>query len=206
MKIENRRIGSIRPYERNPRRNDPAVAAVVASLREFGFRQPIVVDTGGVIVTGHTTYRAAKKLGLQHVPVHVAADMTEEQVRAYRLADNKTAELAEWDDAKLTAEILALSGHGLDLAAFGFDVSDTDETGGESDDDDDVSGSGNNGGTADTPGADIEILRCTFTAKQQETVKKALDKTAKAGPFGPTGNSNTAGNSLARICEEYRED
>jgi hypothetical protein len=200
MKIETRRLDSIRPYERNPRRNDPAVAAVAASLREFGFRQPIVVDAAGVIITGHTTYRAAKKLGLQHVPVHVAADLTPQQAQAYRLADNKTADLAEWDDAKLTAEILALSGQGMDLAQFGFPAPDAPDAG-----EGDVGGTSSGGG-GDTPGAGIEILRCTFTAKQLETVKKALDKATKAGPFGPTGNGNVAGNALARICEVYRED
>ena len=198
MKIENRAIDTIQPYERNPRRNDPAVAAVANSLREFGFRQPIVVDGQGVIITGHTTYRAAKRLGLRHVPVHVAEDLTPEQVQAYRLADNKTGELATWDDAALTQEILALAGEGLDLAAFGFPAPDAPET-----------GAGDAGGTAssaDTPGANIQILRCTFTACQQETVKKALEKATKAGPFGPTGNGNIAGNALARICEVYRED
>ncbi len=200
MKIENRAIHSIRPYERNPRRNDPAVAAVAASLREFGFRQPIVVDAAGVIITGHTTYRAARKLGLQHVPVHVAEDLSREQVQAFRLADNKTAELAEWDDAKLTQEILALTGQGLDLAQFGFPAPDAPEAS-----DADAGGTAT-GDKGDRPGADIQILRCTFTAKQQETVKKALEKAAKAGPFGPTGNGNIAGNALARICEVYRED
>jgi len=197
MKIENRAIHSIRPYERNPRRNDPAVAAVAASLREFGFRQPIVVDAAGVIITGHTTYRAAKKLGLQYVPVHVAADLTPEQAQAYRLADNKTAELAEWDDAKLTQEILGLAGQGLDLAEFGFAAPEPAEA---------AAGPDAPSTAADSPGADIQILRCTFTARQQETVKKALEKAAKAGPFGPTGNGNIAGNALARICEVYRED
>lgn len=199
MKIETRRIDTIRPYERNPRRNDPAVAAVAASLREFGFRQPIVVDAAGVIITGHTTYRAARKLGLQHVPAHVAEDLTPQQVQAFRLADNKTAELAEWDDAKLTQEILALAGQGLDLAQFGFPAPDADKA-------DADTGGAASGDDGDRPGADIEILRCTFTAKQQETVKKALEKAAKAGPFGPTGNGNIAGNALARICEVYRED
>lgn len=200
MKIENRAIHSIRPYERNPRRNDPAVTAVAASLREFGFRQPIVVDAAGVIITGHTTYRAAKKLGLQHVPVHVAADLTPEQAQAYRLADNKTAELAEWDDAKLTQEILGLAGQGLNLAEFGFSAPEA----AEADAGPDAPGACGDGD--DKPGADIQILRCTFTARQQDTVKKALEKAAKTGPFGPTGNGNIAGNALARICEVYRED
>jgi ParB-like chromosome segregation protein Spo0J len=79
ISVELREITSIRPYERNPRLNDKAVDAVASSLREFGFRQPIVVDTDGVIIAGHTRYKAALKLGLQKVPVHVVADLTSER-------------------------------------------------------------------------------------------------------------------------------
>lgn len=95
MKIEIRPLADITPYEKNPRINDGAVDAVAASLREFGFRQPIVVDEAGVIVCGHTRWKAAQKLGLEKAPVHVAKELTPEQVRAYRIADNKSAELAE---------------------------------------------------------------------------------------------------------------
>ncbi|MCD4726865.1 MAG: ParB N-terminal domain-containing protein [Pirellulales bacterium] len=94
MNIEMRPIKDIRPYENNPRQNDAAVDAVAVSIKEFGFRQPIVVDTEDVIVCGHTRYKAAQKLGLQEVPVHVATDLTPEQIKAYRIADNKTADLA----------------------------------------------------------------------------------------------------------------
>ena len=95
MKVELKNIESIRPYEQNPRLNDQAVEAVAKSLREFGFRQPIVVDTEGVIIVGHTRWKAAQKLGLQKVPVHVAKDLSPAQVKAYRLADNQTATLAK---------------------------------------------------------------------------------------------------------------
>ena len=95
--VELRGIDDIRPYERNPRLNDQAVDAVARSLEEFGFRQPIVVDAEGVIVCGHTRWKAARKLGLAKVPVHVAKDLSPEQIRAYRIADNQTATLAEWD-------------------------------------------------------------------------------------------------------------
>ena len=81
MKIELRKLSEIKPYENNPRLNDDAVEAVAASIREFGFRQPIVVDAHGVIIIGHTRYKAALKLGLEKVPVHVAKDLTPEQVR-----------------------------------------------------------------------------------------------------------------------------
>ncbi|MCR4411290.1 MAG: ParB N-terminal domain-containing protein, partial [Thermoguttaceae bacterium] len=92
MKIETWKLDRIRPYANNPRLNDDAVDAVAASIRQFGFRQPIVVDPEGVIIVGHTRYKAALKLGLEKVPVHVATDLTPEQIKAYRIADNKTAE------------------------------------------------------------------------------------------------------------------
>jgi ParB-like chromosome segregation protein Spo0J len=89
VKVELRGIETIRPYEQNPRLNDQAVGAVAKSLREFGFRQPIVVDADGVIICGHTRWKAAQKLGLKQVPVHVATDLTPAQVKAYRIADNQ---------------------------------------------------------------------------------------------------------------------
>jgi ParB-like chromosome segregation protein Spo0J len=97
MQIEIHLIGQIRPYPGNPRQNDAAVDAVAASLKEFGFRQPIVVDADGVIIVGHTRYKAALKLGLKQVPVHVATDLTPAQARAYRIADNATNEIAGWN-------------------------------------------------------------------------------------------------------------
>ena len=120
MKIEQWDIDRVRPYEKNPRRNDKAVAAVAESIRAFGFRQPIVVDGDGVIVVGHTRYKAALKLGLKSVPVHVAADLTPQQARAYRLADNRTAENAEWDVDLLPIELGALRDEGFDLKLAGF--------------------------------------------------------------------------------------
>ncbi|RMF21476.1 MAG: chromosome partitioning protein ParB, partial [Deltaproteobacteria bacterium] len=121
MKIEMRNIDDVRPYEANPRLNDAAVDAVAESIRRFGFRQPIVVDGDGVIVVGHTRWKAARKLGLAKVPVHVAKDLTPEQARAYRIADNKTAELAEWDLELLPAELEELQALDVDLSLLGFD-------------------------------------------------------------------------------------
>jgi DNA modification methylase len=118
--VEMRPVDSVRPYPGNPRRNDHAVEVVAKSVREFGFRQPIVVDADGVIVVGHTRYKAALKLGLSEVPAHVALDLTPAQAKAYRLADNRTASIAEWDDDKLVAELLALRDVGVDLDLLGF--------------------------------------------------------------------------------------
>jgi DNA modification methylase len=121
MSVELRPLDAVRPYANNPRQNDDAVEAVAESIRRFGFRQPIVVDADGVIVAGHTRFRAAQRLGLATVPVHVATDLTADEIRAYRLADNKTAELASWDTSMLSIELDALRGAGIDWTLLGFD-------------------------------------------------------------------------------------
>jgi DNA modification methylase len=142
MLVEERPIDSIRPYENNPRINDPGVDAVAASIREFGFRQPLVVDEDGVIVVGHTRYKAALKLGLQTVPVHVATGLTPQQLKAYRIADNQTARLSSWDDEKLVLELVALqqAGFNMDLTGFPADelmqLLQADPSGGLTDPDD----------------------------------------------------------------------
>jgi DNA modification methylase len=120
MQIDLWPIERVKPYERNPRQNDSAVDAVAASIKEFGFRQPIVVDKDGVIVVGHTRWKAAQKLGLKEVPVHVAKDLTPEQAKAYRLADNATNEIAQWDKELLPLELADLQAVGFDLGLLGF--------------------------------------------------------------------------------------
>jgi len=122
MKIELRPLGDIKPYPGNPRVNDGAVDAVAESIRRFGFRQPIVVDADGVIICGHTRWKAAQKLALVKVPVHVAKDLTPEQIRAYRIADNSTAQVAEWDFDTLPVELAALKDTGIDWTQLGFDA------------------------------------------------------------------------------------
>ena len=125
MEIIEKSIDELIPYERNPRRNEEAVQYVKASIREFGFKQPIVVDVNNVIVVGHTRYLAAKELGLKKVPVLVASDLTEEQIKAYRLADNKTAEFASWDFELMDSEIDDILN--IDMSEFGFfDMGDID--------------------------------------------------------------------------------
>ena len=120
MRIVHRSPDSITPYPGNPRCNDAAVDAVAASIKAFGFRQPIVVDADGVIIVGHTRWKAAKKIGLKKVPVHVATDLSPEQQRAYRIADNQTASLAEWDYDRLIAELTELGNGEFDLSLLGF--------------------------------------------------------------------------------------
>ena len=120
MTIKEIKTKDLKPYENNPRINDAAVEAVAESIREFGFKVPIVIDTNHVIVAGHTRAKAAELLGLEKVPCVIADDLTEEKIRAFRLADNKTAEIAEWDYNLLEMELQSL--HGLiDMGRFGFD-------------------------------------------------------------------------------------
>jgi DNA modification methylase len=124
MLVEMRSLASIHPYENNPRQNDAAVEAVARSIQEFGFRQPIVVDEQGVIIVGHTRYKAAVLLGLTEVPVHVAVGLSPEQAKAYRLADNQTATLAQWDEDELIQELAQLKDLNFDLTLTGFAVDD----------------------------------------------------------------------------------
>ena len=105
MKVEEWEIEKLIPYIRNPRINNEAVAKVAASIKEFGFRQPIVVDDQSVIIAGHTRLVAAQRLGLKKVPVHAATGLTPQQVKAYRIADNRVAQESSWDDELLRLEL-----------------------------------------------------------------------------------------------------
>lgn len=125
MQIVNVPIEQLTPYAKNPRKNDKAVNAVAESIRQFGMKVPCVIDKDGVLITGHTRVKACKVLGLKEVPCIVADDLTEEQVRAFRLADNKVAELADWD-YDLLAEELAEIDMDMDVFEFGFDDYDPD--------------------------------------------------------------------------------
>lgn len=120
LKVVERAIATLKPYGRNPRENKTAVAAVARSIEEFGFRQPIVADKQGVIVVGHVRYQAALKLKLERVPVHVATDLSARQLKAYRIADNQTGSLSEWDFDKLLVEVGDLKKGSYDLSALGF--------------------------------------------------------------------------------------
>ena len=126
MEVINKKLSELIPYEKNPRKNDDAVKYVMNSIKEFGFKNPIIIDKNNVIVAGHTRYKASKKLKLKEVPCVVADDLTEEQINAYRLADNKTGEKAEWDFELLNEEVNNILS--LDIVDFGFDdIFDTDE-------------------------------------------------------------------------------
>lgn len=128
-------IGDVVPYEKNPRLNDQAVDAVASSIREFGFKVPIVVDGKGVVVSGHTRLKAAKALGLAEVPVIVADDLDDTKIKAFRLADNKVAELADWDESLLIKELEELDDLNYDMGQFDFEF-DLDDAGGNGSDGD----------------------------------------------------------------------
>jgi len=120
MLVEERDIETITPYDNNPRDNDAGVDAVAASMQAFGVRQPVVVDEDGVVIVGHTRLKAAKKLGYKTIAVHVATGLTPAQAKAYRIADNQTANLSNWDFDKLPLELMALQNEGFNLDLTGF--------------------------------------------------------------------------------------
>lgn len=126
MEIMMRKVSELTPYEKNPRLNDRAVDACAESIKEYGFKVPIIVDRNGVIVTGHTRLKAAKKLGLKEVPCIIADDLTDEQIRAFRIADNKVSDFSIWDNKLLLEELEAIEGYDLDLFT-GFDIAELPE-------------------------------------------------------------------------------
>lgn len=125
MNIVDKKIKDIHPYEKNPRRNDEAVQYVAESIREFGFKVPIVLDSNNIVVAGHTRLKAAKNLGLKEVPCIIADDLTDEQIKAFRLADNKVSEAAEWDYDLLDLELDDLLD--FDMTVFGFEFEEVEE-------------------------------------------------------------------------------
>lgn len=120
MNIIYKKIGEIKPYPKNPRNNNKAIEAVAKSIKEFGWQQPIVIDRNNIIVIGHTRYKAAIELGMNEVPCYIAENLSDEQIRALRLADNKVGELADWNEDLLNGELSDI--FNLDMSDFGFDL------------------------------------------------------------------------------------
>ena len=120
MEVRNVSVKDIIPYENNPRKNEDAIQVVMNSIREFGIKQPLVIDENNVIVVGHTRFAAAKKLGYTEVPCVIASDLTEDQINAYRIADNRTAEYASWDVELLNNQLANILT--VDMEMFGFDL------------------------------------------------------------------------------------
>lgn len=122
IKIEYVATSALIPYPNNPRDNNRAVEAVKRSIDDYGFRVPLVIDAQNVIICGHTRLKAAEALGIDRVPCVRADDLTPEQAKAFRLVDNKVAELANWDHIRLNAELESLAGLDIDLSAYSFDI------------------------------------------------------------------------------------
>lgn len=126
MKVISMKISEIKPYKNNPRNNEEAVEPTAKSIKEFGWQgNPIILDKNNVIIAGHTRYKAAKKLGMDEVPVVIASNLTPEQVKALRLADNKVGEIADWDDGLLDDELNDILD--IDMSDFGFEEDEPEE-------------------------------------------------------------------------------
>jgi ParB-like chromosome segregation protein Spo0J len=197
MQIEDWPIERLIPYARNPRKNDEAVTRVASAIQEFGFRVPIVAKSDGSLVDGHLRLKAAQKLGMTEVPVVLADDLTETQIKAFRISVNRMAELAEWDQELLALELEDLRLDGFDLDLVGFDAAELEAM---------LTTTEELETMPALPDGDREpFQQMTFTLhdEQAEQVKAAMDAAKALGPFIDSPNENSNGNALARICETY---
>lgn len=191
MNIVEMKIDDIKAYDKNPRKNDEAVKPVMASIKEFGFKVPIIIDKDNVIVAGHTRIRAAKELGMKTVPCIVADDLTDEQIRAFRVADNKVAEFSLWDFNILEGELGEIDGIDMSEFGFSFDNIDADDFGTD----------------FELPDGDKpEICQMTFTLhqKQKELIEYALEN-VNDEIEETFGNTNKNGNALYEVIRQWAE-
>ena len=191
--IELKKIGDLIPYFNNPRHNDAAVDKVAESIKQFGFQNPIIVDRENVVIAGHTRLKAAELLGLEEIPVIVAKSLTDEQARAYRLADNKTGEFSEWDINALDKEIAELNE--IDLSLFGFDISEISPD-----------SFGEEFTLPDGEKSEMEQMTFTLHCTQAEVIREAL-KLAKEMGFAIDSdyNNNSNGNLLFGVVSDWVE-
>ena len=190
INIKYLQISKLKEYENNPRNNDGAVEAVAESIKQFGFKVPIIIDKYSVIIAGHTRKKAAELLGLETVPCIIADDLTPEQVKAFRVADNKTAELAEWDFNALEKELAELD---IDMQQFGFDIEEINPD----DFDEDFS-------LPDGEKGELQQMTFTLHNEQAELIKYAIDL-VKDDIFETFGNENKNGNALYEVVRQWAE-
>jgi len=171
MNIVMKKVSELKEYENNPRNNEAAIDAVAKSIEEFGFKVPIVITKDDVIIAGHTRLKASLKLGLATVPCIVADDLTEGQIKAFRLADNKTAELASWDFSKLESELASIE---IDMSVFGFEDLESKVPDNATDDDFDPSNELTE--TPYTQKDDIYLLGNHRVMCGDATIKDSVDK------------------------------
>lgn len=183
-------LDEIHPYGKNPRKNDKAVDAVAESIRQYGFLVPLVISKEYEIIAGHTRYKAAKKLGLAKVPCVIADELTEEQIKAFRLVDNKVGELAEWDVDLLPLELADIA---QDLSPFGFETISEDEFGEEF-----ILDSGEK--------KPYQQISLTLHDKQAELILSCIDYVHAHGEVKETfGNENHKGNGVYEVVRQWAE-
>ena len=215
MKLQNLKISEVKPYPNNPRVNDSAVAGVVRSIKKYGFIGAIVVNKDKVVINGHTRLKAMKELGADTIPAFVAEGLTPEQENALRIADNKTAEVAEWNMELLKAELKALQDAGFDMECVGFDTSELDELlGGTADQvgatDPDDAPAAEDGDAASKPGEVYVLgnhrLLCGDATKRDDVARVAADGTADCLLTDPPYNVAYEGSNGLTIQNDSMED
>ena len=199
QQLEEWKVSDLVEYARNPRKNDHAVDKVAAAIHEFGFRVPILAKSDKTIVDGHLRLKAAKKLGLETVPVMLCDDMTDAQIKAFRISVNRVAEFAEWDNEMLRIDLDELGELGFDLELTGFSLDEIEAL--DFDEGDEV-------GMPDLPDGDKEpFQQKTFTLHdEQAAIVDDAVTLARTNPIVDTGlNENSNGNALALICQQWLE-
>ncbi|HEY7821881.1 MAG TPA: ParB/Srx family N-terminal domain-containing protein [Acidimicrobiia bacterium] len=201
MKIETRAIDSLRPDSRNARKHGARnLATIRASLEQFGQRRAAVVRSDGTVLAGNGMLEAARSIGWTELSVTVVPDeWSDEEARAYALADNRTGELAEWDVAVLDDHITELQVAGLDVDALGFDADSLSGLVGAKPGDDDWKDAF---GATDKDASDFQQMTFVLHVNQVEAVKAALDKANALGDYD-SENHNKNGNALSRVCETF---
>lgn len=190
LKITYKKTEDLIPYINNPRNNDNVVDKVASSIKNFGFKVPIVVDADNEIIAGHTRLKAAKKLGMDEVPCIVADDLNDGQIKAFRLADNRVAEFAEWDFNQLGAELAELDD--WDMSDFGFeDMIDGDDFGTEFD-------------LPDNDGPLFKNITFTLSEAQYDVIHDALQG-VELDQFDCVDNENKNGNRLYKVVTEWED-
>ena len=183
-------LEEVHPYENNPRKNDNAVDAVAASIRQYGFLVPLVISADHEIITGHTRYTAAGRLGLPTVPCVIADELTDEQIKAFRLVDNKVGELAQWDVDLLPLELADIA---QDLSVFGFECISEEEFGEEF--------------TLDSgEKKPYQQISLTLHDKQAELIMACIDYVHTHEEVRETfGNENRKGNGVYEVVRQWAE-
>lgn len=186
MEIKMVKVEDLKPYVNNPRLNDDAVEYVANSIKQFGFKVPMVIDKDNVIVAGHTRFKASLELGLKEVPCIIADDLNEEQIKAFRLADNKVSEKADWNIELLDEELNDLD---IDMSEFGFENINVDDYGTEF-------------SLPDGDKSNIEQITFLLAKEQMEKIREAMEL-VKDDVYETFGNDNKNGNAIYEVVRQW---